>query len=172
MRLKATKKLPVAISEKEFTKLVSVVKKMHHKLAFLLGFGSGLRVSEVVNLKPNDVNFEEKKILVRQGKGKKDRIVPIPKGFKEYHLKHFPIKCKSRALQKAFKFYCEKGGLLEKKPELHFHSLRHGFATQCVRKKIPLPLIQMMMGHIDISTTGIYIQLNPEEALNEYQNKF
>lgn len=172
MKPRKPKKLPVAISEAEFTKLVAEVKKMHHKVAFLLGFGSGLRISEVINLQPKDIDMKEKRILVVEGKGKKDRVVPLPKGFREYHIKYIPLSCKARALQKAFKFYCEKAGLLEAKPTLHFHSLRHGFATQCVRKGVKLSMIQMMMGHADISTTGIYIQLNPEEALNEYQDKF
>ena len=61
---------------------------------------------------------------------------------------------------------------MAKKPKVHFHSLRHGFATNCVRNGMTLKNVQLLMGHADMQTTGVYIQLTPEEALNEYQDKF
>ena len=172
MRPRKPKKLPVDVDEQEFTKLLSVTKKMHHKVAFLLAWGSGMRVSEVLNLQPHEIDLEKKRIRVTQGKGGKDRILPTPKGFKQHHLKYIPIKCKARALQKAFVFYAKKSGIAKKKPTVHFHSLRHGFATQCLRKGIDLKSIQIMMGHSDISTTGIYLQLSPDEVLNKYRELF
>jgi integrase len=72
-------KLPVALTEEEFSKLLEHTKKKHHKLAWLLGFGAGLRISEMTALEPRHINLNEKKILVEQGKGKKDRIVPLQK---------------------------------------------------------------------------------------------
>ena len=169
---KNPKKLPVDVTEDEFTKLLEVTRQMSHKVAFLLAWGSGLRISEVLHLQKNDIDLEMKQIRINQGKGKKDRIVPIPRGFKERHLEFIPFGVSSRALQKAFRTYSEKSGLKAKKPSVHFHSLRHGFATQCLRKGIGLRSIQMMLGHSDMSTTAIYLQLAPEEILNEYQNKF
>jgi integrase/recombinase XerD len=139
-----------------------------------MAWGAGLRLSEVLSLEEHDFNFETKQLKVRQGKGKKDRIVPIPKGMKKEYLHYFPLSKElgDRALQKAFKRACEKSGLTKKKPTVHFHSLRHGFATQCLRKGISLRAIQKMLGHSDLSTTGIYLDLCPEEILNEYQEKF
>ena len=169
---KNPKKLPVDVTEQEFTDLLSVTKQMRHKVAFLLAWGSGFRISEVIKLQRNDIDLDKKQIRINQGKGGKDRIVPTPRGFREKHLQYIPFDFKDRALQKAFRTYSEKSGLKKKKPSVHFHSLRHGFATQCVRKGVKLSMIQMMMGHSDISTTGIYIQLNPEEALNEYREMF
>ena len=166
------KKLPVDVTEDEFAQLLTVTKQMKHKVAFLLAWGSGLRISEVLKLKKNDVSLDEKQIRINEGKGKKDRIVPIPRGFKEKHLEYIPFDFKDRSLQKTFRLYSEKSGLREKKPNVHFHSLRHGFATQCLRKGIGLRSIQMMLGHSDLSTTAIYLQLAPEEVLNEYQEKF
>ena len=60
------KKLPVAISEDEFAKLIQNTKYPHWRIAFLLGFGSGLRISEVVKLEPRDINFKEGSIFIRQ----------------------------------------------------------------------------------------------------------
>ena len=106
------------------------------------------------------------------GKNSKDRIVPIPKNFKPNHLKYIPLKCKQRALQKAFIKACEKSGLKEKKPKVHFHSLRHGFATQCIRKGMSLPYVQGLLGHEDLQTTSLYINLVPTERLNAYYDQF
>lgn len=166
------KKLPVAISEEEFTSLIEHTKKKHHKVAFLLGFGAGLRISEIINLEPRDISINEKKILVRQGKGGKDRIVPLPKGFREDFLEILPMKCGSRALELGFKKAASKANLLEKKPSLHFHSLRHGFATQCVSNGIPIHHVRTLLGHSNIATTNIYLEMNPKEALKAYQEMF
>lgn len=169
---KNPKRLPVDVTEDEFSDLLSVTKQMRHKVAFLLAWGSGLRLGEVLRLQRNEVDLEGKQIRINEGKGKKDRIVPLPRGFRERHLQQIPFEFKDRALQKAFRTYAEKSGLKKKKPSVHFHSLRHGFATQCLRKGINLRSIQLMLGHSELATTGIYLQLCPEEILNEYQEKF
>jgi len=166
------KKLPVAISEEEFVSLIRSTKKESHKLAFLLGFGSGLRVSEVLRLEPRDINLMEKKILVRQGKGSKDRVVPLPKGFRERHINLLPFGISPRALQVAFKRTAKRCGILNHKPTAHFHSLRHGFATNSIAKNIPLHHVRTLLGHSNISTTNIYLELNPKEALKSYEELF
>lgn len=167
------KKLPVAIDESEFTALIKSTKKPHHKVAFLLGFGSGLRISEITSLDPDrHINIKEKKITVEQGKGSKDRVVPLPKGFREEHLKLLPLKCGARALEKAFKGAASRAGLLKAKPTLHFHSLRHGFASNAVNNGIPIHHVRTLMGHSNISTTNVYLEMNPKEALKSYEELF
>ncbi len=130
------KPLPIEINEKEFTAIMKATMKMHHKIAFLLAWMSGLRISEVCNVQQGDFNFDEGTLRINMGKNSKDRIVPIPKCFEKRHLKYIPIKCKQRALQKALIWYADKSGVLKNKPTAHFHSLRHGFATHCLRKGI------------------------------------
>lgn len=172
VKKRKAKKLPVAISEDEFTELIKHTKKKHHKVAFLLGYGSGLRISEVLHLEPRHINLIARSILVEQGKGSKDRPVPLPKGFREEHLKILPIKCGERALEKAFKSAAKRAKLLEIKPTLHFHSLRHGFATNAVSKGIPIHYVRTLMGHSNISTTNVYLEMNPKEALKSYEELF
>jgi len=171
---KKPKKLPVAITREEFTKLIRKTYKIHHKVAFLLGFGSGMRISEIINLEPIDVRLKEKNILVKQGKGDKDRVVPLPKGFKENHLKYLPIKkkCGVRALQRSFISAAKRAGLLKIKPTLHFHSLRHGFATRMIERGVPLHHVKNLLGHSNISTTNIYLVSNPKDALEKYEELF
>ena len=166
------KRLPIDINADEFSQILENTPKRRHRVAFLMAFGSGLRLSEVIHLEKRDFDFDTKQLKVRMGKGKKDRIVPIPKGMQEDFLHFIPFEFENRSLQKAFKRACEKAGIYIKKPSATFHSLRHGFATTCLRKGISLRAIQRMLGHSDLSTTGIYLDLCPEEILQEYQEKF
>ena len=169
------KKLPVAITEKEFDMILAVTKKPKHKLAFILGFFSGMRISEILKLQPEDVNMDQKSIFIRQGKGKKDRVVPLAKGFGEKSLKMLPLKFKnissgSRSLEIAFLNIVKKSGII--RPGLHFHSLRHGFATHALDKGIPIHQVQLLLGHSNVATTSIYLQANPTDALRNYEEKF
>jgi len=166
------KRLPIAIDEDEFVKLIKNTKKEEYKIAFLLAWGSGLRISEVKNLEKRDVNINEKKIFIREGKGKRDRIVPMPKGFKQKHLQMLPIKIGIRALQNAFKRTAADSGILKTKPEAHFHSLRHGFGSHLAKKGVPIHHIRTLMGHSNISTTNVYLELNPKDALKSYEDLF
>ena len=166
--IRKKKKLPAYLTEEEFIQLMKQVKKKHHKLAMMLGFNSGLRVGEVTNLTKEQIDFGGKRIFIRDAKGGKDRVVPLPKGFPKEYLKHVPLKCGIRALQKAFKRYINKTGIT--KPNLHFHSLRHSFAIKCMNKGIPLNQIQVLLGHESIATTSVYLKINPQEALQSYEN--
>ena len=171
-RPRKPKKLPVALNEEEFKLLIEHTNKRHHKLAFLLGYASGLRISEITHLEPRHIRLNERTINIELGKGGKDRTVPLPKGFKEEYIKMLPIKCGNRALEKAFKRAALKAKLLEIKPTLHFHSLRHGFATTAVSNNIPIHHIRTLMGHTNISTTNVYLEVNPKEAIKSYEDLF
>jgi len=177
IKKRRAKKLPVSLSNEEYILLLKKTKKKVHALAFILGAEAGLRISEVLKLEPRHFEFSKSKgglnrIRIEEGKGLKDRTTPIPKKIKEIHLKYFPLKIGERALQRAFKRICKKAGLLEKKPNLHFHSLRHYFASELMRRGLPLSEIQAYLGHSNISTTGIYLHANPEEALRNYYRVF
>src|SRR3990167_1629599 len=178
------KKLPVALDVEEFKLLIENTKRQDHKIAFLLGFGSGLRLSEIVGkekdakgneimpLSKEQIDIEGKRIRLEGAKGMKDRVVPLPKGFKANMLPLLPLnqKYKSidsarRSLERIFKNTCKKAGLLEKKPGLHFHSLRHGFGSRMANQGVPIHHIRTLMGHSNISTTNCYLEMNPTKAL-------
>jgi integrase/recombinase XerD len=163
-------KLPISISQEEFDSIISITKKPHHKLAFVLGFCSGMRISEIVNLQPVDVDLNNKSIFIRSGKGERDRVVPLPKGFGEKSIKLLPIKCGARALEIVFKKCLIKANIT--KPGLHFHSLRHGFATHALNNNIPINQVQLLLGHSNVATTSIYIRANPKDALKSYEEMF
>src|SRR3989344_1148076 len=123
-------RLPEVITEEELIKILEATKKPHHRLAFALGFYCCLRVSEIVKLRPENVDKGTKLLHIKQAKGSKDRNIPIsPKVIKG--LKYLPIKCGIRALQIKFK---EKGKEVLNK-DLHFHCLRHSAITHYITKK-------------------------------------
>ena len=155
-------KLPETITRKEFEELLRVCKHPHHKLAFALGFFNCMRISEVVGLKTDDIDFGRKLIHIKQAKGKKDRIVPIaPEVVRG--LKKLPIGVGIRALQIAFNRLTKNVLGFKHK----FHTLRHSGATYYLNdKKWNLRQVQVLLGHSKISTTQIYTHLNPADLIS------
>jgi len=165
------KKIPKAVRSEEFIDLIKCIpqKDKTSKVAFLLAYGSGLRVSEVVNLKPENIDTPRNIISVWGGKGGVDRTVPLPKGFKRWMLDCIPINKSIRTLERKFKKYSK----MAKLPDYYvFHSLRHGFATRLLESGVPINQVQVLMGHSDISTTGIYLKARPQDALKSYEELF
>ena len=187
---KKSKKLATYLTPEEFDKLIGATKQYHHKIAFLLAFGSGLRLSEIVGgvrdgaedippLEKNKVDLKAKSIFIQDAKGGKQRVVPLPKGWKVKMMDYLPltktysnIPSARRSIQKAFKDAAKRAGLLEAKPTLHIHSLRHSFGTRLVNQGVPLNQVQMLMGHSNLATTSVYTHANPRDALKSYEDKF
>lgn len=167
----ANKKLPVEITEEELTDLLPHVKTFHHRLGIYLAWSCGLRISDVMTLQPKDIDEANKRIRINDGKGGKDRVVPLPKNWNPEFKQFLPIPCVIRSHQKAFELACEKSGLKTKKPTVHYHSLRHGFATHCLRNGMKMYNVSMLLGHSDISTTMIYNRLSPDEALSDWERR-
>ncbi len=166
------KPLPIEVTRKEYIDLLHATKHLRHRVAFMLGFESGLRITEIVNLKKEDFDLTLKQIRVNMGKNSKDRIVSLPLSWQPHHINYIPLPCQQRALQKAFITACHETGLKKKKPKIHFHSLRHGFATEALRSGVDIYTISKLLGHEDISTTTIYAHLCPEDAIKELRSKF
>jgi integrase len=161
-------KLPKSLRPQDFIELVQSIPREDEisRTAFLLGYGAGLRVSEVPALKKHNIT---ERILIEDAKGGKDRVVPLPKGWKQWMTSLLPIKISERSLQRRFKRYSKKAKL---NPDFTFHSLRHGFATRLLQSGVPINQVQILMGHSDISTTGVYLRANPEDALKSYEEMF
>jgi len=159
-------KLPEIITEEEFLKIQDKVKKKNHKLAYALGFYECMRIGEIVNLKPEDINYQIKTIHIKQAKGHKDRVIPIaPEVLRG--LSHLPVEIGCRALQIAFKGICKE----VTGKDLHFHSLRHsGITHYLVKKKWSSLEVQRLAGHSKIQTTEIYTHINPQDLVNRMWN--
>lgn len=154
-------KLPETITEEELVKLLAAVKP-HHKIAFALGFYEAMRISEIIKLKPENIDKQVKIIHIIQSKGAKDRDIPIAPEVMQ-GLKNLPIKCGVRALEIKFKQLGKE--ILNK--DLHFHCLRHsGITHYLVKKKWSSLEVQRLAGHSKVSTTQIYTHIRPSDLVN------
>ncbi|OYT36577.1 hypothetical protein B6U91_00830, partial [Candidatus Pacearchaeota archaeon ex4484_71] len=173
---KKNQPLPEILTIKEIKKLIDSTSNIKHKLILRLLYGCGLRVSEIVNLKKGDLNFEENLIHVRLAKGKKDRFVKIPFSIKEELENYsklnednflFPSnrggKLTKDTIQKIIKNSSRKAGI---KKRVYPHLLRHSFATHLLESGTDLRVIQKLLGHSDIKTTQIYTQISQASIKN------
>ena len=173
VRPKREKYLPIVLSKEEIVRLIDLTSNLKHKLLLSLMYGSGLRVSEVVALKIEHLNPGSGKVLVKAGKGAKDRWTVMSKhsnGLFNRYLAQLPdvqaylfagaggSGCLSqRSAQKIFN-QALIGAKINKLAGCH--SLRHSFATHLLEKGTDLSLIQKLLGHGNIKTTQIYARVS------------
>lgn len=169
-----SKKLPVVLSRSEIKSILENVKNSKHKLLLSLAYGSGLRVSEVVNLKVNDLDLKELTVHVKKTKGNKDRLTVFPrklvfdlrnliagKAFDEFiFASNRGGKLNTRTAQKVFETSLKKTKI---KKQATFHSLRHSFATHLLENGVDVRYVQELLGHQNIRTTQLYTRVtNPK----------
>jgi integrase/recombinase XerD len=175
-RPKREKRIPLVLTKKEVIELFKNLNNKKSKLMITLMYAAGMRVSELANLKIEDLDFKENIGQIRQGKGRKDRIFNIPvflsSRLKRYSEKQkesnqiylFPgrdgKKMSSRNLQKIVSNAAKKSNIGK---NVHCHTLRHSFATHLLENEIDIRKIQELLGHADLSTTQIYTHVSTEE---------
>lgn len=169
------------VKEEDFLKMIEVCKKKKQQkyiIILLLAYGGGLRLQEILNLEPDNIEVKERKIKVRQGKGSRDRITLLPKQFKEEYKKYLPLDMSKMAIQKFFlkltlslginkiiDTYKLKTGKERNIYRYHFHCLRHSFAHNCLANGTPISVVQEFLGHKNISTTSRYTKITGDDAI-------
>ena len=168
--MRKPRKLPKSVRPEEWNQLIKVIpaKDKSSIVAFLLAYGSGMRISEVLRCSPEHFR-DNNSIFIPESKYGVERVVPIPKGWRENFFKELPLKIGKRALQKRFRRYTLKADLNQ---TYTFHSLRHGFATRLVENGVPMNQVQLALGHSNIATTSIYTKASPSDLLKSYEEKF
>ena len=165
-RPRKEKKLPKVIDSDFIIKKLSKIENIKHRTILTLTYSVGLRVSEIVNLKIEDIDSERMIIYIKNGKGRKDRVVPLSKNVlllvDEYKLKHNPIeylfngqksnKYSIGSCQKIYKKYIDS--------KTSIHTLRHSCFTNLLESDVNLRTIQKIAGHSSSKTTEIYTHVS------------
>lgn len=174
-------KLPTAFTRQEIIWFLEAIDdSTKYKAIFSLIYGCGLRLSEITKLRIKDIDSEQMRLFVNQGKGQRDRWVPLSKFaledlrtyFKEYSPNHpdgylflSPKGDKhisDRAIQDAFKKYHKKGRVpTEGSP----HTLRHSFATHLMEDGVNVFYIQKILGHATLWTTMRYLRISVTDVM-------
>lgn len=166
-------KLPTVLTREEIWRLLEQTKNIKHKTLLATAYSAGLRVSEAVSLRVQDIDLKEMTVIIRQGKGRKDRIsILSPRLIDE--LRSLAAgrnggayvfeserggRLTTATAQKVFYRCLEKAGI--QKPAT-FHSLRHSFATHLLENGVDVRYVQELLGHQNIRTTQIYTHVtNP-----------
>ena len=169
---KKDRRLPEVLTKEEVKKMIDSTDNIKSRLIISLLYSSGLRVSELVNLKVEDLNFGEGTGWVRRGKGSKDRLIIISenltnelRSYLENKKDNVYIFSKEKALttrniQKIIKGTRERAGINKKVTP---HTLRHSFATHLLEQGTDIRMIQAMLGHASLNTTQLYTHISSEQ---------
>jgi len=172
--------LPKVLGEEELRRLFASPKNLKHKAILFVAYSAGLRVSEVINLRLQDIDRERKQLFIHCSKGKKDRYVklsPMVLDVLEQYYKMSEIKPENylfegaekgkpytaRSAQQIFSDARKKAGILK---SLSFHNLRHSFATHSLEKGVDVIFIKEILGHFNIETTQRYLHVKKEFLIN------
>ncbi len=171
-RAKKDKKLPVVLSKEEVKRLIDSINNPKHNLMLSITYSAGLRVSETVSLRIQDIDFDRKILNIKSAKGKKDRTTllseKVSTQLKEYLSVYQPKfwlfegqdkgeKITIRTVQKIFEHALQEA---EIKKEAGIHCLRHSFATHLLEAGTDLRIIQELLGHESSKTTEIYTHVS------------
>jgi len=187
------KKLPEIIDRQEANKLFKQINKRYIRgkrfyAICKLMLNTGVRVAELCNLKTKDIDLDKKFLKVKKGKGGRDRLIPFPEDiipcledwinekairgieskylFCSYSKGQEGKKLIPRYIQIALKQYGKKAGI----EDLHPHTLRHSFATAIYQTDHNLEGLRMILGHSNIQTTQIYINLSMVDLRGTIKN--
>ncbi|WP_423819646.1 tyrosine-type recombinase/integrase [Salinimicrobium sp. TIG7-5_MAKvit] len=185
-------KLPVVLSRSEVKQLLKAPKLLKHRLVLAMLYGCGLRCFELRNLQLRDLDFDRKMLHIRQGKGRKDRYVPLSKlqirGLKKYitaenpstwcfngyDRENNPTALSTRGVQWIVREARKHSGIQK---EITTHSLRHSYATHLLEMGLDIMSVKDLLGHADIQTTLTYLHVaqlgrqKPFSPLDRLYNK-
>ncbi len=179
-RAKTPKRLPTVLSKNEVHRMITSTANPKHRCIVSLLYGTGLRVSELVRLKIQDIDFDRDTAHIVQSKGGKDRVVTLPKTLKVTLLKQKQIKqptdflftngqnkrLTTKTIQNVIAAAAKRANIVK---SVTPHTLRHSFATHLLESGVDIRYIQKLLGHARLETTQIYTHV-AQEALARLPN--
>lgn len=174
---KTPKRLPSVLDKQEVEAIFSVCTNLKHRTILMLIYSAGLRISEVINLKPSDIDTARMTVLIRLGKGGKDRYSLLSKKALEVlktYLQYskpgewlFPGTNPTKpisptSVQKVFQVMKDRAGITK---QASVHTLRHSFATHLLEAGTDLHHVQLLLGHKSPATTTVYLHVSQKELV-------
>ena len=194
MNIRVSKKmviLPKFLTVQEINKLLNSLEgskpiEIRNKAMFELLYATGMRISELINLKVENINFEERFVRIK-GKGNKERIVPMNDIAQKYLYEYiFKARLQLQTTLTNIVFLNARGNILTRQgfykilkthallvgiEDISPHKFRHSIATHMLNEGANLKIVQELLGHENISTTQIYSHVSTSKIVNEY-NKY
>ncbi|MDD4922486.1 MAG: tyrosine-type recombinase/integrase [Bacteroidales bacterium] len=166
-RPRTEKTLPIVLSEDEISAIINATTNLKHKVILMTIYSAGLRISEALNLKIQDIDSQRMQIRVQQSKGKKDRYTLLSVKTLDILRQYFQVykpqiwlfegpkneKYSDRSIQSILKTSVTKTDIMKR---VTVHTLRHSFATHLLENGTDLRYIQTLLGHESSKTTEIY----------------
>ena len=186
-----TKNLPDILTQNEIAQILQATRKRRYAVFYYTVYSLGLRLGEGLSLSIGDIDGEMMRIHVRNGKGLRDRYVPLPEAtyrllrqfwathrhpkfiFPSAHYNRMDTPMERGGVQKAMKLAVKECNIHK---SVSIHTLRRCYATHLLERGLSLPAIQRLLGHSDLRTTAIYTQLtgpihqNTQEFINDLMN--
>lgn len=173
LRPRNKKDLPNVLSEKEVISIINETKNIKHKCILMVIYSAGLRLSELIQLRKSDIHFNDNRIFIKSGKGKKDRYTILAHKTKEMLKEYLKVyrpkywlfeglygeQYSARSVQAILRKAVEKA---HANPYTTVHTLRHSFATHLLERGTDIRYIQTLLGHASIKTTEIYTHITPK----------
>jgi integrase/recombinase XerD len=170
---KSPQRLPAILSQEEVTRLIDSASNLSHRAMLMILYSTGVRRSELVHIKVSDIDSERMVIHIRQGKGSKDRDVPLSSKLLDTLREYwrwakpktylFPgqsggdVPLTTKAVWHACQDAVHRAGIPKR---ISPHSLRHSYATHLLESGADLRTIQLLLGHADIKHTTVYLHLS------------
>lgn len=166
-----SKALPVVFSQPEIRLILRTPGLLKHRILFAVIYDCGLRISEAINLKISDIDFDRSRVHVRQSKHKKDRYVPVSrltvKGIRQYLETSNPQiwlfngkirggQISREGIRHAFRSCIKKADINK---EVCIHTLRHSYATHLLEMGLDIISVKNQLGHADVATTMMYLHI-------------
>lgn len=176
-RPRKSRNLPVVLSKEEVIELLRATYNLKHRTMLALLYSCGLRVSEVLHLKLEDIDLDRRQMRIHQSKGRKDRYIPLAEStlplLTNYVISHKPkyylfegqkSMIYSASSVRAFLERSRKRARIHKR--ITPHTLRHSYATHLIENGVNLRLVQELLGHSKPETTMIYTHVAKKDLLS------
>jgi len=190
VKFKRHRSLPTVLSQKEVRRIICNLPTLQNKAFYVTLYSLGLRLKEATHLKPGDIDAERKVVHVRNSKGARDRVLPLPdvaqRGLQAYYKTHrnpdwvFPAlgqnmgrhaatatkPVSDNGVQGALRRTVKKLGI---RKHVHPHVFRHSYATHLIEANVPILHVQKLMGHSNINSTMVYLHVTTRAESHSHE---